>query len=418
VLNPIADVPIRFLTGAGPKGAMHVEAKAESAQALPLQEGKLRPLILVVDDDEQFARSCVRMLTSWGYGVETASDGGQAIELTRTQQFDVVLTDISLPNFSGLDILRAVRERDRDMPVVLMTGGPELDSARVAVEWGALSYLIKPLSMPQLHDVISRAVQMHQVAQRERRILDNTEVHDRELEALRLRFDKALSGMWMAFQPIVSWSNKTVVAYEALMRTTFTELCSPLEILKAAEILDEIPRLGRKTRGLVAEVLKGNENLVGIFVNLHTLDLADEELYSAKAPLSAFASRIHLEITERMALEKIPDIQSRVARLRSLGYRIAVDDLGEGYSGLNSFAQLEPDVVKLDMTLIRGIDTTPTKRKMVHALSTLCRELETPLVAEGVETESERNILVDLGADLFQGYLFARPGLPFPIPRI
>ena len=119
-----------------------------------------------------------------------------------------------------------------------------------------------------------------------------------------------------------------------------------------------------------------------------------------------------------MAIEHIPDIRARVARLRSLGYRIAVDDLGEGYSGLNSFAQLEPDVVKLDMTLIRGIDTTPTKRKMVHALTTLCRELGTPLVAEGVETEVERDILVDLGADLFQGYLFAKPGRPFPLPEM
>jgi EAL domain-containing protein (putative c-di-GMP-specific phosphodiesterase class I) len=209
-----------------------------------------------------------------------------------------------------------------------------------------------------------------------------------------------------------------VVAYEALMRTTDTTLCSPLEILKTAEVLNEIPSLGRKTRGQVADVLSTHPEIPGVFVNLHVLDLADDNLYSKTAPLSQFAPRIHLEITERQALEKIPDIRARVASLRSLGYRIAVDDLGEGYSGLNSFAQLEPDAVKLDMTLIRGIDTAPKKRKMVQALATLCRELETPLVAEGVETEAERDILVDMGADLFQGYLFARPGFPFPVPRL
>ena len=378
----------------------------------------LRPLVLVVDDDEAFARSCVRILETWGYGVETASDGGAAIELARARQFDVVLTDIQLPSHSGLDILRAVRERDRDTPVVLMTGGPGLDSARVAVEWGALSYLIKPLSMSQLRDVLSRAVQMHRVARRERRILHCTEEHEREVEAMRLRFDRALAGMWTAFQPIVSWSRKTVVAYEALMRTTDKELFSPLEILKTAEALDEMSTLGRKNRALVADVLRKHPELPGVFVNLHVLDLADDDLYSPHAPLSEFARRIHLEITERMALEKIPDIRERVAHLRRLGFRIAVDDLGEGYSGLNCFAQLEPDVVKLDMSLIRGVDTTPTKRKMVHALASLCLELETPLVAEGVETESERNTLVDLGADLFQGYLFAKPGAPFPVPRI
>ena len=395
-----------------------MDAKAGLAQVGPSQEGQLRPLVLVVDDDESFARSCTRVLQSWGYGVETASDGGAAIELARARQFDVVLTDINIPKGSGLDILRAVRERDRDIPVVLMTGGPGLDSARVAVEWGALSYLIKPLSMSQLRDVLSRAVQMHRVAQRERRILHCTEEHERELEAMRLRFEKALAGMWTAFQPIVSWSGKTIFAYEALMRTTYAELCSPLEILKTAEILDEIAMLGRKTRGQVADVMRDHPNLPGVFVNLHVLDLADDDLYSSHAPLSEFAPRVHLEITERMALEKIPDIRERVAHLRRLGFRIAVDDLGEGYSGLNSFAQLEPDVVKLDMSLIRGIDTTPTKRKMVHALASLCRDLETPLVAEGVETEAERDILVEIGADLFQGYLFAKPGAPFPVPRI
>jgi EAL domain-containing protein (putative c-di-GMP-specific phosphodiesterase class I) len=378
----------------------------------------MRPLVLVVDDDVNFARACVRMLEGWGYGVQTASDGGAALELAKKNHFDVVLTDINIPQYSGLDLLRAVRERDRDVPVVLMTGGPGLDSARVAVEFGALSYLIKPLSSGELRDVLSRAVQMHRVAVRERRILHTTEEHEREMDSMRLKFDSALSGMWTAFQPIVSWSSKEVVAYEALMRTTYKELCSPLDILKAAEALNDMPTLGRKTRGQVADIMSVYSNVPGIFVNLHVMDLADEDLYSEKAPLSEFASRVHLEITERMALEHIPDIRARVAKLRGLGYRIAVDDLGEGYSGLNSFAQLEPDVVKLDMTLIRGIDTTPTKRKMVHALASLCRELGTPMVAEGVETEIERDILVDLGADLFQGYLFARPGRPFPMPQI
>ena len=401
-----------------PEGTEQVEAKTGSDGFASPRDSNARPLVLVVDDDENFTRACVRLLEGWGYGVETASDGRTAIDLAKNHHFDVVLTDINIPQYSGLDLLRAVRERDRDVPVVLMTGGPGLDSARVAVEFGALSYLIKPLSTGELRDVLSRAVQMHRVAQRERRILHTTEEHEREREIMRLKFEKALAGMWTAFQPIISWSTKTVVAYEALMRTTYQELNSPLEIIKTAEILNEIPTLGRKTRGQVADIIAVYPNVPGVFVNLHVMDLADDDLYSEKAPLSEFASLVHLEITERMAIEHIPDIRERVARLRRLGYRIAVDDLGEGYSGLNSFASLEPDVVKLDMTLIRDIDKTPTKRKMVHALTSLCRELETPLVAEGVETEAERDVLVDLGADLFQGYLFARPGRPFPFPEI
>lgn len=395
-----------------------LDPKHQHGRGASARDAAARPVVLVIDDDEQFVRSCTRILESWNYEVFTAFDGRSAVKLVSEKAFDVILSDINVPGLTGLEVLRVVRQHDRDLPVVLMTGGPALESAREAVDGGALSYLIKPLSPPELKQVMERAVQNHQVARRERQILHTSEEHERELAQLQAKFDNALEAMWMAFQPIVSWSRKTVVAYEALMRTRATELRSPLDILRAAEELDQIHVLGRTTRRRIADVLRDHPELPGVFVNLHVLDLADENLYDAQAPLAVYSQRIHFEITERMAIEKIADLPARIARLRGLGYRIAVDDLGEGYSGLNSLAQLEPDAVKLDMSLIRGIDTTPTKRKMVHALSTLCRELETPLIAEGVETEAERDRLVELGADLFQGYLFARPDFPFPIPRM
>ena len=377
-----------------------------------------RPSILVVDDDDEFMRACVRVLETWDYTVMQATSSETAMQLASERAFDAILTDINLPGASGLDVLRAVRGRDKDVPVILMTGGPALETARLAVEWGAQSYLIKPLSMPQLKDVLERVIRAFQVARRQRQILDVSDRLARESEVLRTQFVRTLDCLWMAYQPIVSWSKKTVVAYEALMRSTDPTLYLPLDILSVAESLGEVHTLGHRTRGLIAEVLQHHPDVPGVFINLHVLDLLDEQLYDPNNPLRAFASRIHFEITERMAIEKIPDTHNRIDRLRALGYKIAVDDLGEGYSGLNSFADLEPDAVKLDMSLIRGIDRAPTKRRMVHALATLCRELGTPLVAEGVETQSELEILVDLGADWFQGFLFARPAFPFPVPRM
>ena len=123
-----------------------------------------------------------------------------------------------------------------------------------------------------------------------------------------------------------------------------------------------------------------------------------------------------LEITERAALDRIHELQSRVTRLRALGYRIAIDDLGAGYAGLTSFAQLEPEVVKVDMSLVRGIDGSPMKQKLVRSIISLCTELGIQLVAEGIETPAERDALISLGGDLCQGYLFARPGRGYPEP--
>ena len=151
-----------------------------------------------------------------------------------------------------------------------------------------------------------------------------------------------------------------------------------------------------------------------MFVNLHPRDLDDDELLSSSGVLAPFASQIVLEITERSALDQIRGLSKRIERLRALGFRIAVDDLGAGYAGLSSFAALEPDVVKADMSLVRGIESSPVKQKLLGAIVALTNDLQIRLIAEGIETPAERDCVTALGADALQGYLFARPGRGFP----
>jgi EAL domain-containing protein (putative c-di-GMP-specific phosphodiesterase class I) len=93
-----------------------------------------------------------------------------------------------------------------------------------------------------------------------------------------------------------------------------------------------------------------------------------------------------------------------------------VDDLGAGYAGLSSFSQLEPDIAKIDMSLVRGIDSDARKQSIVRSMTRLCDELGTLVVVEGVETTAERDTLVDLGCDLLQGFLFAKPERGFRLP--
>lgn len=377
----------------------------------------LRPSVMLVDDDPGFVRSCARLLSDMGYDVEAAFDGEEAIRLVRERSFDVVMTDLHVPNMDGLQVLRAVQEHDSDVPVVLMTGGPDLESARQAVECGALSYLVKPITTAQLEEIVARAVRLHRAASRRRRILRSSERHTLERRNLQEQLDRSMDGMWIAFQPIVCWSTRTVFAHEALLRTTERVLARPVEILKAAETLDQVHSLGRRIRGYLAGVVAEAQEVRNVFVNLHVLDLEDDDLFDPQSALAAFADRIHFEITERAALERVANVPERIARLRALGYRIAIDDLGEGYAGLTSFAKLEPEIVKLDMSLVRGIDAAPMKKKLVRAMATLCRELGAGMVAEGVETCAERDALLEVGADLLQGFLFAEPAFPAPLPR-
>jgi EAL domain-containing protein (putative c-di-GMP-specific phosphodiesterase class I) len=146
-----------------------------------------------------------------------------------------------------------------------------------------------------------------------------------------------------------------------------------------------------------------------VFVNLHPRDLEDEQLGSDSDPLSDHADRVVLEVTERATLDGIRGVGMRLDVLRRRGFRIAVDDLGSGYAGLNSFVKLRPEIVKIDMTLVRDVDTDPKRRNIVGSILAMCSSLDVRPVVEGVETDGETRALVELGADLMQGYAFARP---------
>jgi EAL domain-containing protein (putative c-di-GMP-specific phosphodiesterase class I) len=220
--------------------------------------------------------------------------------------------------------------------------------------------------------------------------------------------------MWIAMQPILSWRTQSVFAYEALLRTDESTLSNPVAFLDAAERLGRTRELGRAIRGRIADRLIALPPSINLFVNLHPSDLVDEELCSADGALTPFAHGVVLEVTERAALEQVHGLVPAIQKLRRLGYRIALDDLGAGYAGLSSFALLEPEIVKVDMSLVRGIHLSPTKQKLFRSFAGLCRELNTELIAEGVEVAEERDCLNELGGDLYQGYLFARPGRGFP----
>ena len=109
-----------------------------------------------------------------------------------------------------------------------------------------------------------------------------------------------------------------------------------------------------------------------LFLNLHAADLNDAKLASPDAPLCQIADRVVLEITERASLDQVKDSRARIAALRSLGFRIAIDDLGAGYAGLTSFAAMEPQFVKLDGSLVRDVDHNPTKQRLIRSITSVC----------------------------------------------
>jgi EAL domain-containing protein (putative c-di-GMP-specific phosphodiesterase class I)/signal transduction histidine kinase len=377
--------------------------------------------LLLVDDDPGVRRALQATLVRHGILVETASNGREAADKVKRGSFDVIVTDISMPEMTGIEFLKAVREHDIDVPVILITGQPDIDTAVRAVEYGAFRYLAKPVSNQQLRETVVRAATLHKLARLKKQALELPgQVEGGRLgerAALEVRFTAGLRLMWMAFQPIVEWRERRVFGYEALLRSDEPLMKSPADILDAAERLGRLHELGRNVRAHVARAASALPGAIRLFVNLHSADLNDEDLYSPDAPLSKIAGRVVLEVTERASLHGVKNVTACVAKLNELGFQIAIDDLGAGYAGLTSFTQLGPAVAKLDMSLVRGVDSDPRRQSIVRSMKTLCDDLGMLVVAEGVETPAERDMLAGLGCDLLQGYLFAKPARGFDSPR-
>jgi len=373
--------------------------------------------ILVVEDEEMVRELMTEAIGALGHEVVEAEDGEQALEQIEFQTFDAVVTDIRMPRMDGMELLKAIVRRDPDVPVIIQSGHPSVETAIEAVEYNAFRYLTKPFELEKLTSAVQHAVRLRQLARLKSQALAISGCpggRTGSFEALEASFERLMARFWVAYQPIVDAAAGTVFGYEALLRTDEPSLPHPGAALQAAERLQKTDTLGRAIRDRAVEPLADHSAQDILFLNLHPSDLLDDSLLSNDTPLAGLAWRTVLEITERASLESIPDVQGRVESLRQLGFRIAVDDLGAGYAGLTSFVSLDPDFVKIDMTLVRGVNRDPVRQRLIRSLTSLCEEMGILVVAEGIETEAERETVVDLGCDLLQGYLLARPGRPFP----
>jgi EAL domain-containing protein (putative c-di-GMP-specific phosphodiesterase class I)/ActR/RegA family two-component response regulator len=378
------------------------------------------PHILLVDDDPPVREVYRRALQRYGFDITAVGNGESAILAMEGTSFDVVVTDIDMPQMNGIGLLERIRAQDLDVPVIFVTGLPSMETAIRSVSLGATRYLTKPVRLAELVEVVSEAVSLHGIARAKRdawRLVGATDRFSADQAGLSSTFDRALHQLFVVYQPIVCWSSRSTYAYEALLRSRDRYLSTTASVIDAADRLGRFRDLGRIVRRAALEALDHLDPEIALFINLHPSDLFDDQLIAGiEANPDIAPGRIVFEITERAALKEFPGVQERVAILRRMGFRIAIDDVGAGYSGLTSFSLLQPDIAKLDMALIRDVATDTTKQTLVRTMVRMCRELNIAVIAEGVETADERDTLIDVGCDLLQGYFFGRPGRALPVP--
>ena len=223
----------------------------------------------------------------------------------------------------------------------------------------------------------------------------------------------------MAFQPIVDLRDGSVYAYEALVRGLDGE--------PAKTVLDQVTdenRFAFDQRCRVRAVELAAKLGVTCRLNINFMPNAVYEpnrclrsTFEAAASFGFPIERIVFETTEDERVRDPAHLKAIMVEYKHQGFQTAIDDFGAGYAGLSLLAEFQPDIVKLDMALVRGIDTNLPRQAIIAGILGICRMLDVRVIAEGVETVAEMQTLRELGIELMQGYLFARPAfeeLPSP----
>jgi EAL domain-containing protein (putative c-di-GMP-specific phosphodiesterase class I) len=379
--------------------------------------------VLIVDDNASNVALLRAVLTRAGLTrVESVTDSRLALTAYEQLQPDLVLLDLHMPGIDGYTLLSELTTRAGAsyLPVLVLTADTTRDAVHRALSLGARDFLTKPIDTSEL-------------TLRVRNLLETRDLHDQlrhhnlalqlELagyqwseqaerqarEERRVRVQEIIDGdlLTLVYQPIVDLATRETVGYEALARFPVEPVRGPERWFADAMDIG----LGQELElTAVEQALAGLDTFTDCtFV---AVNVSPATALSAALPAlldNAAGPRLVIELTEHVLVDDFDAIRTALASLRSRGVRLAVDDTGAGYAGFRHLLGLEPDIIKLDICLTRGIDTDPARRALAAALVKFSEDTGAQLIAEGIENATELTTLLDLGVHWAQGYYLARP---------
>lgn len=217
-------------------------------------------------------------------------------------------------------------------------------------------------------------------------------------------------------QPIFEVSTSQIKAYEVLTRgPSGTDLESPLVLFSVARQTGKLYELEKIVLEKTFKQISENGSSQHVFINFtpltigHPLFVEDVQMMLQKYQ-GVSTKQVVLEITEQDPIMQKDDFNRNIQSLRKLGFRLAVDDTGIGYSTLSSIIEIMPEIIKIDRSVIENIDSNSLKESMLMGLLLIAKESGSVVVAEGIESQGEAMVLSKHNVDLAQGYFYARPG--------
>lgn len=382
-------------------------------------QGAIRVLIA---DDEAVLRAALADLVASDDGFElvgSARDAEETIALAEATRPDVALVDVRMPAGGGLRVAEELRQRVPQIRVLAHTAVDDRTTVVRMLEGGAVGYLVKGTPPSEILGAIARAARgqpsvspdvMSGLVKDLAEHLQREEVKTSERLAKIERIGRVIEGEGrsMVYQPIVELAGHRVVGMEALARFVDDGEAWPVVrwFAEAADVglgTDLELACNRAALGDLARI--PSNRYVSINVSQRTAE-SDGLLEALDA---VDASRVVIEITEHEAVEDYDRLTQALRRIRERGSRVAIDDAGAGFASLRHILRIDPEIIKLDVSLTSGIDSDPRRRALATALISFAEEMGMTVVAEGVENKHEHEALQALGVRIGQGYFIGRP---------
>jgi EAL domain-containing protein (putative c-di-GMP-specific phosphodiesterase class I) len=386
---------------------------------------------VLIADDDSVLRDALAALIQAEASMElvgVATDAIQVVELAGTLAPDVAVIDVRMPEGGGAAAARGIRQVSPSTRIVALSAYEDRTTVLEMLRAGAVGYVVKGTGAREIAEAINRSFLGQSTLSAEittdvvdelasQLVKESKEAEHQAERAARIRRVLAGEGLTMVFQPIADLQDGRVIGLEALARfhsepeqgpdRWFAEaaevgLATELEHAAALSALahyDQIPP------GAYLSVNLSPETVISpMFRDIFT---------------GTPVEKVAVEITEHAPVQDYAALANALGEFRNGGGRLAVDDAGAGFASLRHILRLAPDIIKLDVTLTRGIDVGEASQAMAGALATFASKTHATIVAEGIETQEELNALRDLGIFHGQGYLLARPArLPLNSPYI
>ena len=379
--------------------------------------------VVVVDDNPANTALVRRVLGRAGLAdVIEVQDPTRVQGLLADGDLDLVLLDLRMPVMDGFEVLELIQHRAMGtyLPVIVITADDSHEAVERALAGGAHDFLSKPFNAAELVLRVRNLLLNRYAYQELRRSrawlrsrLDLFEPDLAKLNADPLEITQLIrrtideEDFRIAIQPIVDMRDGSLVGGEALARFPDDILGNPGAWFAAALEVGMVTELelAAVRRALTQVSTRPAGTSLSLNFSPGTVLAGLEGALGADVPWD----RVVIELTEHTPVSDYGALARALAPLREAGARVAVDDTGAGFASLRHILDLHPDIIKIDIGITRGVDVDPSRAAVARMLVQFAGEVGIRVVAEGVETEGERQALLDLGAFLGQGYLLGRP---------